>query len=132
VPGAYIVPRDDGRLLVGATVEAAGYDQRVTANGTRSLLDAVHRCAPALDGFALIETWAGLRPGTPDGRPVLGRTPVEGLLLATGHYRNGILLAPVTAQIVAGFVADDRALQEHAVPFALARFETEAVAQTRR
>jgi glycine oxidase len=113
VPGAYLVPRGDGRLLVGATVERKGFDERVTAEGIRTLLHAAIESVPALCDFALTETWAGLRPGTPDGRPFIGPTPVDGLLLATGHFRNGILLAPVTAQLIADFVEtrDERPLQ---------------------
>jgi len=101
VPGAYLVPRDDGRLLIGATVEDAGYDVRVTAGGVERLLNAVLRAAPALESCAVTETWAGLRPGTPDGLPYLGATPLAGYFLAAGHYRNGILLAPATARAVA-------------------------------
>jgi glycine oxidase len=104
VPGAYLVPRDDGRLLVGATVEHAGFDTRVSADGIRTLLDAALDAAPALRDFALTETWAGLRPGSPDGRPFIGPTPIEGLLTASGHYRNGILLTPITARLIADFV----------------------------
>jgi glycine oxidase len=104
IPGAYLVPRSDGRLLVGATVERKGFDERVTAGAVRSLLDAAIAHVPALRDLALIETWAGLRPGTPDGRPFIGPTAIDGLLLATGHFRNGILLAPVTAQLIADFV----------------------------
>jgi glycine oxidase len=100
LPGAYVVPRDDGRLLVGATDERAGFDERVTAGGLRSILDAALDAAPALAGFSVVETWAGLRPGTPDGRPYIGATPLAGLFVAAGHYRNGILLAPVTARLV--------------------------------
>jgi glycine oxidase len=100
LPGAYVVPRDDGRLLVGATDERAGFDERVTAAGLRTILDAVLDAAPALAGFSVVETWAGLRPGTPDGRPYIGATPLAGLYLAAGHYRNGILLAPATARLV--------------------------------
>jgi glycine oxidase len=99
--GVYLVPRDDGRLLVGATVECAGFDERVTAGGISTLLGAALRAAPSLAGFSITETWAGLRPGTPDGLPFLGATPLEGYFLATGHYRNGILLAPVTARLLA-------------------------------
>ncbi|MBV8638803.1 MAG: glycine oxidase ThiO [Candidatus Eremiobacteraeota bacterium] len=129
VPGAYLVPRDDGRLLVGATVERAGFDQRVTADGVRSLLDAALDAAPALGDFAVTETWAGLRPGTPDERPILGPTSVDGLILATGHYRNGILLTPVTARLIADFVErGDRAVLE---PWLLARFEKEGAATKR-
>ncbi|MBV9719848.1 MAG: FAD-dependent oxidoreductase [Candidatus Eremiobacteraeota bacterium] len=101
VPGAYLVPRDDGRLLIGATVEAAGFDERVTAEGVHALLHAALAAAPALAGFSITESWAGIRPGTPDELPFLGATPLEGLFLATGHFRNGILLAPATARLIA-------------------------------
>jgi glycine oxidase len=104
VPGAYLVPRDDGRLLVGATSERAGFDTRVTAGGIRSLLDAALAAAPALGAFTVSETWAGLRPATPGGRPFIGPAPLEGLFDATGHYRNGILLAPVTARLAADVI----------------------------
>ena len=105
VPGAYLVPRADGRLLVGATVEDAGFDERVTARGIESLLRAALWAMPSLGGFALTETWAGLRPGTPDGLPRIGATALEGLYDATGHYRNGILLStPLTARLVADAV----------------------------
>ncbi|HET9031049.1 MAG TPA: glycine oxidase ThiO [Candidatus Aquilonibacter sp.] len=129
VPGAYLVPREDGRLLVGATVEHAGFDQRVTAEGVRALLDAALDAAPALGSFALTETWAGLRPATPDGRPILGPTGIDGLIMATGHYRNGILLTPITAQLIASFVetGDARPLE----PWLLARFEKEGAAAKR-
>jgi len=99
--GVYFVPRSDGRLLVGATVEDAGFDARVTAEGISDLLNGTLAAAPALRNFAISETWAGLRPGTPDGRPTIGATALEGYYLATGHYRNGILLAPVTATLIA-------------------------------
>jgi glycine oxidase len=112
VPGAYLVPRDDGRLLVGATVERAGFDTRVTAEGMHELLSAVLAAAPSLGGFSVAETWAGLRPGTPDGRPFLGPTSLDGLHLATGHFRNGILLAPATATMVADSIEGDRSVTE--------------------
>ncbi len=105
---AYLVPRDDGRLLVGATVRDRGFDSRVTAGGLHALLDAALRIAPALKGFAVVETWAGLRPGTPDARPYLGATPLEGYFVAAGHYRNGILLTPVTARAIADIVLTGR------------------------
>ncbi|MGP6157233.1 MAG: glycine oxidase ThiO [Vulcanimicrobiaceae bacterium] len=101
VTGAYIVPRSDGRLLVGATAERAGFDVRVTAGGIRRLLDAALTGLPPLRELALCETWAGLRPGSPDGRPFIGQTSLGGYFVATGHYRNGILLAPATALVVA-------------------------------
>ena len=114
VPGAYLVPRTDGRLLIGATVEDAGFDERVTAAGIDSLLHAALAAAPSLGAFTVTESWAGLRPATPDGRPFIGPSAIEGLLLATGHYRNGILLAPVTASLIASFVetGDARPLAE--------------------
>jgi glycine oxidase len=101
VPGAYLVPRSDGRLLVGATVEEAGFDVRVTARGVRGLLDAALLALPSLGELTVAETWAGLRPGTPDGLPYLGETALGGYYVAAGHYRNGILLAPATAMLVA-------------------------------
>ncbi|HEY4440613.1 MAG TPA: glycine oxidase ThiO, partial [Candidatus Elarobacter sp.] len=103
----YLVPRDDGRLLVGATVEDRGFDARVTAAGIHDLLDAALAVAPALASFAIVETWAGLRPGTPDGRPFLGETALAGYFVASGHYRNGILLAPASARLIASAIADD-------------------------
>ena len=104
----YLVPRKEGRLLVGATSERAQFDQRVTAGAVHELLAAVLAGLPALADAALVETWAGSRPGTPDGLPYLGPTPVAGYVLACGHYRNGILLAPVTAFLIAELVAGQR------------------------
>jgi glycine oxidase len=102
----YLVPRDDGRLLVGATVQDRGFDARVTAGGAHELLDAALTVAPALASFAVVETWAGLRPGSHDGRPYLGATALEGYAVASGHYRNGILLAPITAELLADAILD--------------------------
>ena len=100
-PQAYLVPRDDGRLLVGATVEERGFDERVTAGGLAQLLAAALRAAPSLANFTVSEQWAGLRPATPDGLPYVGRTALDGLFTASGHFRNGILLAPLTATAIA-------------------------------
>jgi glycine oxidase len=125
LPGAYLVPRDDGRLLVGATVERAGFDTSVTAEGIHGILHGALAGAPSLAGFAVSESWAGLRPGTPDGRPFLGLTPVQGLLLATGHYRNGILLAPATARSIADLLESKGA--DELEPFGLARLGTKAL-----
>jgi glycine oxidase len=100
----YLVPRDDGRLLVGATVVERGFDSRVTAAGLSALLTAALHAAPALGSFAVVETWAGLRPGTPDKRPYLGATLLEGYFVAAGHHRNGILLTPITARAIADLV----------------------------
>ncbi|GAC1414153.1 MAG: glycine oxidase ThiO [Candidatus Velthaea sp.] len=104
----YLVPREDGRLLVGATVHERGFDVTVSAAGMRDLLSEALRAAPVLGNFAVVETWAGLRPGTPDGRPYLGATAVEGYFVAAGHARNGILLAPVTARALAGCIIEGR------------------------
>jgi glycine oxidase len=119
VPGAYLVPRDDGRLLIGATVEEARFDTRVTAKGIRDLLDAALAALPALGDLAVAETWAGLRPGSPDGLPFLGATDVAGYVVATGHYRNGILLTPATAVAIADVVEGRPA--PHLAPFSLRR-----------
>lgn len=104
----YLVPRSDGRILVGATVEESGFETEVTAEGVRGLLAGAIRLAPALGRARLAETWAGLRPGTPDGLPILGPDPAtSGLFHATGHFRNGILLAPFTAQAIGALVCGE-------------------------
>jgi len=100
----YLAPRTDGRLIVGATVEEMGYDTAVTAGGIHELLREAYRLLPDIAEMEFIEAIAGLRPGTPDNLPVVGPTSTPGLILATGHYRNGILLAPVTAAAVADLV----------------------------
>ena len=104
----YLVPRDDGRLLIGATSLERDFDVRVTAAGIASLLAVALRIAPVLGTFALVETWAGLRPASHDGRPYLGATSIDGYVVAAGHYRNGILLTPITAQAVAAVIAGER------------------------
>ncbi len=93
----YLVPRPDGRLIVGATVEEQGFDTAVTAGGVHELLREAYRLLPEVAEMELVEAAAGLRPGTPDNLPAIGESPVDGLLWASGHYRNGILLAPLTA-----------------------------------
>lgn len=98
---AYLVPRPEGRLLVGATVEEAGFVKAVTAEGLFRLLEAALLLMPSLSRARFVGAWAGLRPGTPDALPILGGCDVPGLFFATGHYRSGILLAPVTARLVA-------------------------------
>jgi glycine oxidase len=100
----YLVPRSDGRILAGSTLENAGFEKIVTPAGLEKIIRAAVELAPALASAEIVETWAGLRPGTPDNLPILGRTNIEGLIVATGHYRNGILLAPVTAKLVAGWI----------------------------
>lgn len=100
----YLVPRNNGCVVVGSTLEDAGFEKRVTAAGIRKLLDAALELCPDLAGAELVETWSGLRPGTPDDLPILGPAGCDGLLIATGHYRNGILLAPITARLVRDWV----------------------------
>ncbi|MDQ3958531.1 MAG: FAD-dependent oxidoreductase, partial [Actinomycetota bacterium] len=102
---AYLVPRSDGRLVVGATVEERGWDTSVTAGGVHELLRAAYELVPGISELALTETIAGLRPGSPDNAPLIGPTELDGLLLATGHYRNGVLLTPVTADAIAALVS---------------------------
>ena len=91
----------DGRVLAGATVEDAGFDRSTTEDGIRQLLTAAAEIAPSLTGFDIVDKWAGLRPLGVDGLPVLGKIPgVENAFVATAHFRNGILLAPVTAELI--------------------------------
>jgi glycine oxidase len=104
----YLVPRRDGRVVAGSTSEEAGFEKRVTPEGIRKILDAALELCPSLARAEIVETWSGLRPGTPDDLPILGPTDIEGLLIATGHYRNGILLAPVTAKLVREWIANGR------------------------
>ncbi|HET8723436.1 MAG TPA: glycine oxidase ThiO [Anaeromyxobacteraceae bacterium] len=100
----YLVPRADGRILCGSTMEEAGFEKAVTAGGLLHVLGMAVEVAPSLAGAPLVETWSNFRPATPDGLPVLGPGRVPGLFHATGHYRNGVLLAPVTADAVAAAV----------------------------
>lgn len=117
----YLVPRADGRLLVGATVERVGFREGVTAAGILNLLGTALALAPSLAGAPLLECWSGLRPGTPDGLPILGADPeADRLYHATGHYRNGILLAPITAELLAREIEGARV--DALAPFSLARF----------
>jgi glycine oxidase len=100
----YLVPRLGGRIVAGSTLEQVGFDKRVTADGMRKILDAAIELAPNLAGAEIVETWAGLRPATPDNLPILGPADIENLFIATGHYRNGILLAPVTAKLARDWI----------------------------
>jgi glycine oxidase len=104
-PGVYLVPRADGRVVVGATVEEQGFDTAVTAGGVHQLLRDACELVPAVAELELTETVAGLRPASPDNAPLIGETEVEGLLVDVGHYRNGVLLAPVTADALAEHLA---------------------------
>jgi glycine oxidase len=124
----YMVPRPDGRLIVGATVEEQGFDTRVTAGGVYELLREAYRALPDVAELELSEAIAGLRPCTPDNAPVIGAGEVDGLIYATGHYRNGILLAPVTAEAVAATLAGEEPAADVGA-FSPARFVAEAVAR---
>ena len=124
---AYIVVRPDGRVVLGATVEEQGFDERVTAGGIHELLQAGFELVPGITELELVETSVGLRPGSPDNSPMLGETSVEGLVLATGHYRNGILLAPVTGWAIAELLSTGEA-PEIVSPFSPQRFSNHRVA----
>ncbi|HMC49098.1 MAG TPA: glycine oxidase ThiO [Solirubrobacterales bacterium] len=113
----YLVPRPDGRLIVGATTEERGFDATVTAGGVHELLREAYRLLPDIAEMELVEAMAGLRPGTPDNLPLIGPGALDGLILACGHYRNGILLAPITGEAVTGL------LQGAPLPGALAAAE---------
>jgi glycine oxidase len=99
-PGAYLVPRSDGRILIGATVEEAGFDKRTDPSIIQSLHQAAANLAPELGQARMLEAWAGLRPGTPDNLPILGATCLPGYFVAAGHFRDGILLTPITALLM--------------------------------
>jgi glycine oxidase len=128
----YVVPRGDGRLVAGSTLEDAGFEKNVTPAGLLSILDAAVEMVPGLANAEVIETWAGLRPGSPDNLPILGPTDVEGLLIATGHYRNGILLAPITATLICEWITKGRTAFDAAL-FSPGRFaERSASAHAQR
>ena len=117
----YLVPRTDGRLIVGATSEEMGFDTRLTAGGAFELLRGAWEAVPGIYELPLLETWAGLRPGSRDNAPILGETPIENLIYATGHYRNGILLTPITAYEIAKLILTGKT-SEIIAPFQLDRF----------
>ena len=116
----YIVPRANGETVIGATIEEAGYDTAATEEATAALLLGARRAVPAVAELELVEVVASLRPGTPDDRPLIGEW--EGLLVASGHYRNGILLAPITADAIAALLAGEKPPPEIA-PFDPQRFD---------
>ncbi|MGV4985121.1 glycine oxidase ThiO [Streptomyces sp. NRAIS4] len=117
----YLVPRENGELVVGATSEELGWDTTVTAGGVYELLRDAHELVPGITELPLTETRAGVRPGSPDNAPLLGPSGLDGLLLATGHYRNGVLLTPVTGDVLAEVLASGQ-LPEEARPFTPQRF----------
>ena len=104
-PDVYLIPRSDGRMLIGTTVEEAGFDKQTVPETILKLRQAALDLVPKLADARILESWAGLRPGTPDGLPILGATPTPGYFVATGHFRDGILLAPVTARVMAEVIS---------------------------
>jgi glycine oxidase len=121
----YLVPYADGGLVVGATVEDRGFDAAVTAGGVHELLHDAIDVVPGVSELELVETLARWRPGSPDNAPLLGPSPLAGLVLATGHYRNGVLLTPVTGEVIAELLASGE-LPALAAPFTVDRFGKEA------
>ncbi|QEU97716.1 glycine oxidase ThiO [Streptomyces kanamyceticus] len=117
----YLVPRENGELVVGATSEELGWDTTVTAGGVYELLRDAHELVPGITELPLTETRAGLRPGSPDNAPMLGPTRLPGLQLATGHYRNGVLLTPITGDVLAHALVTGE-LSDEARPFTPRRF----------
>ena len=120
-PEIYLIPRSDGRLLAGATVEEAGFDKRTVPETIQRLRRAAMAMLPALAQVRVLEDWAGLRPGTPDNLPILGETSVPSYFVATGHFRDGILLAPATARVMAQVIAGEDSGFD-LTPFATERF----------
>jgi len=120
-PEVYLIPRSDGRLLVGATVEEAGFDKRTDPTTIQRLHRDAVALVPQLANARILENWAGLRPGTPDALPILGETATPGYYVATGHFRDGILLAPITAEVMSA-VIEGRSPEHDLTPFSPARF----------
>jgi glycine oxidase len=125
----YLVPRDDGRILAGATIEYVGFDKEITVGSIEKILSAAIELAPGLAAARIDETWAGLRPDSPDHLPILGPTDLEGLLIATGHFRSGILLAPITARLIRDWITEQR-ISVDWERFSPMRFEAHATKKT--
>jgi glycine oxidase len=126
-PEVYLIPRSDGRLLAGATVEEAGFDKRVEPSTIKRLHNAALALVPRLAESRILEDWAGLRPGTPDALPILGATVIPGYYVATGHFRDGILLAPITAHVMAHVITGEKP-EFDLDAFSPGRFSQKAVA----
>jgi glycine/D-amino acid oxidase-like deaminating enzyme len=118
----YLVPRNDGRILIGATVEYEGFHKALTAGAINQLLSAAVELMPSIANFEVIETWCGLRPDTIDHLPLIGASGVDNLMLTTGHFRNGILLAPITADLMSQLVVQGR-VPDQIRPFGIERFD---------
>ena len=120
-PEVYLVPRSDGRILIGSTLEEAGFDKQVVPATIQRLHQAAANLVPELGEAKMLESWAGLRPGTPDQLPILGATAIPNYFVAAGHYRDGILLAPITAQLMSQVVRGGTSDLD-LTPFSAARF----------
>ena len=118
---AYVVQRRDGRLIVGSTVERAGFQKALTVEGLQGILRGLRAMSRTAAACPFLDAWAGLRPRAPDGLPILGQGPIEGLYMATGHFRHGILLAPITATLMAELILRHRSPID-LTPFAPSRF----------
>ncbi len=118
----YLVPRADGRLIAGSTAEHAGFQKEVTAGGLAQILQMATQLCPGVRDLAVTGQWAGLRPFTEDKLPILGRGPADGLFIASGHFRNGILLAPITGELIAA-LALGRTLSRSLEPFSFERLK---------
>jgi glycine oxidase len=121
IPEGYLVPRLDGRLIIGGTVEEMGFDDRLTAGGIMEVLRNAWEALPGIYDLPLVETWCGFRPTSRDDAPIFGPTELPGLVMATGHHRQGVLLAPITAEAISAFILTG-SLPEAARPFTLDRF----------
>jgi glycine/D-amino acid oxidase-like deaminating enzyme len=117
----YLVPRSDGRIVIGSTLEDAGYNKQTDVNTIQRLVHGARELVPALASARVHEDWAGLRPGTPDHLPLLGETLIRGYFVAGGHYRDGILLAPVTAQVMTELILA-KPVSHDLTPFSPMRF----------
>ena len=122
-PEVYIIPRSDGRIIIGTTVEEAGFDKRTEVAAIQRLHQAAVAVVPQLREAKILEDWAGLRPGTPDGLPILGATSTHGYYVATGHFRDGILLAPITARVMAQIISGQNPSEDLSA-FSAERFQS--------
>jgi glycine oxidase len=122
-PGVYLVPRGSGKILAGATVEDVGYNKTVVPENVHELHRAAAQVVPELASAPIVASWAGLRPGTPDDLPILGRLETSGVFIASGHFRSGILLAPITAKIMADLI-DDKTPALDVAAFSPSRFSS--------
>jgi glycine oxidase len=120
-PDVYIIPRTDGRIVLGATLEEAGFDKRVDADTVQRLHQTAAKVAPEIGQMRIHDDWAGLRPGSPDDLPILGATSLPGYYAATGHYRDGIMLAPITAHLMTQLLTG-QATDFDLAPFSPLRF----------